>query len=132
MARFAIDSVRRWRNIPVHREVDSRKARWVWKVVLGVAIAVAPLAVYLLQIMSYVQTEYATEDLRAQEARLQEQEQRLSIRRAGLEALPAVEARAGEQLGLLRPPASHVVVVAPGNLARPAPSRAAAPSTTAR
>ena len=132
MARSSFDPVRRWRNVPVQREVDSHRARWVWKVVLGAAIAVAPFAVYLLQIMSYVEIEYAVEDLRGQEARLSEQELRLSIRKAGLEALPAVEVRAGKELGLARPAAGHVVVVAPGDLARTSSLRAAAPPSPTR
>lgn len=120
MARFATDSVRRWRNSPLHREVDSRSARWVWKVVLGLALALAPFAVYLIQNMSFVETSYALEDLRTQETRLQEAERRYRIEKAVQEALPAVEARAGRELGLGRPPVGHVVVVAPGDLARPA------------
>ena len=123
MARMAIDPVRRWRNAPVQREVDSRRVLAVWKVVLGVALAVAPLAVYLLQIMTYVQTEYAIGELRGQQARLLEQERRLSIRKATLESLPAVERRAGTELGLERPPAAHVVVVSPSE--RPAAPPAA-------
>jgi hypothetical protein len=120
MARFAAESVRRWRNSPLHREVDSRSARWVWKVVLGLALALAPFAVYLVQNMSFVETSYALEDLRSQETRLQEAERRYRIEKAVQEALPAVEARSGRELGLTRPPAGHVVVVAPGDLARPA------------
>jgi len=120
MARFAADSVRRWRNSPLHREVDGRSARWVWKVVLGLALALAPFAVYLVQNMSFVETSYALEDLRSQEARLQEAERRYRIERAVLEGLPAVEARSGKELGLTRPPAGHVVVVAPAELGRAA------------
>lgn len=115
------EPARRWRNSAVHREVDSRHARWIWKVVLGAAIALTPVAVYLLQTMSYVQTSYALEELRGREQKLVEAERRLRIEKALLESLPAVEARAGRELGLEHPAASHVVVVAPGDMGRPAP-----------
>jgi len=121
MGPVASEQVRRWRNQSLHREVDRRNSRWVWKLALGIAIAVMPFAVYLLQTMRYVQTSYAIEDLRASEARLSENERRLRIEKATLEALPAVEARAGRDLGLEHAPPSRVVVVSPGDL--PSPSR---------
>jgi hypothetical protein len=124
MSSFATEPARRWRNSPVHREVDNRHARWVWKVVFGVAIALLPFAVYLLQTMTYVQTSYAIEDLRIQESRLFEAERKLRIERAMLESLPAVEERAGRELGLEHAPAAHVVVVSPGELPQPAQSNA--------
>jgi len=121
VSRTATHSVRRWRNSSVHREVDNTHARRVWRVVLGVAIALAPFAVYLLQTMSYVQTSYAIEHLRAEEARLVEADRRYRVERAMLESLPAVEARASGELVLEHPPASHVVVVAHGELPGAAP-----------
>ena len=114
MNTFATEPARRWRNNPVHREVDNRHARWVWKVALGVAIALTPFAVYLLQTMHYVQTSYAIEDLRIRESRLFEAERKLRIERAMLESLPAVEERAGRDLGLEHAQATRVVVVSPG------------------
>jgi hypothetical protein len=120
MSSFATEPVRRWRNSTVHREVDNRRARWVWKVVLGVAIALTPFAVYLLQTMTFVQTSYAIEGLRVREARLFEAERRLRVERAMLESLPAVEHRAASELGLEHASASRVIVVSPGELPRPA------------
>jgi hypothetical protein len=120
MGPVATEHVRGWRNQPLHREVDKRHARWVWTLGLGIAIAAIPFVVYLLQTMSYVQTSYAIENLRASEARLAERERRLRIDKAELESLPAVEARAAHDLGLTRPAPSRVVVVSPGDL--PAPS----------
>jgi cell division protein FtsL len=98
--------------------VDNRHAFWVFKVIVGVAIALVPLAVYLLQTMSYVETSYAIESVRASEARLTDAERRLTIEKAALESLPAVEQRAGAQLKLEHPTASRVVVVAPAELGR--------------
>jgi hypothetical protein len=87
--------------------VDNRHARWVFKLVLAIAFALTPLAVYLLQTMSYVETSYAIEDLRGREARTIESEHRLIIEKAVLQSLPAVEKRAGAQLGLERAPDEH-------------------------
>jgi len=122
MSRPAAASDRGWRNNTVHREVDNRHARWVFKLILGVAIALAPLAVYLLETMSYVETSYAFEELRGREAHTIESEHRLIIEKAVLQSLPTVERRAGAQLGLERAPAAHIVVVSPGDLGRSAPS----------
>lgn len=132
MSSFAAQPARRWRNNAVHREVDNRHARWVWKVVLGVAIAVTPFAAYLLQTMTYVQTSYAIEDLRVQETRLFEAERRLRIERATLESLPSVEKRAGSELGLEHPPSWRVIVISPEELPRPAQSNASASGLPAR
>lgn len=122
MRRQATATDRGWRNSAVHREVDNRHARWVFKLVLAIAFALTPLAVYLLQTMSYVETSYAIEDLRGREARTIESEHRLIIEKAVLQSLPAVEKRAGAQLGLERAPATHLVVVSPGELNRVVPA----------
>ena len=127
MSRPASASDRGWHNSKVHREVDNRQARWVVKFVLGVAIALTPLAVYLLHSMSYVETSYAIEDLRGHEARLNDAERRLSIVKAASESLPAVEKRAAAELGLEHPVAAHVIVVSPGELGRPVVSQAPPP-----
>jgi hypothetical protein len=119
-------SERGWRNSPVHRDPDNRRSLWVLRLVLGVAIALVPLAVYLLQTMSYVETSYAIEDLRGLEARLTDAERRYTIEKAVKESLPAVEQRAGVELGLERPAAARVIVVSATELDQPAPS--AAPS----
>jgi cell division protein FtsL len=125
MNRSASASDRGWQNSAVHREVDNRHAFWVFKVVVSVAVALVPLAVYLLQTMSYVETSYAIEHLRASEARLTDAERRLTIEKAVLESLPAVEQRAGVELKLEHPAASRVIVVSPTELGRPAASGAA-------
>jgi hypothetical protein len=121
MNRHASASSRGWQNSALHREVDNRHARWVFKFVVGVALALTPFAVYLLQTMSYVQTSYAIEGLRGREARLLEAEHRFSIERSVTESLPVVEKRAGNELGLERPPSSHVIVVYPADLGRTVP-----------
>jgi cell division protein FtsL len=121
MATFASEPLRRWRNSALHREVDTDRARWVTRVVLGALVAALPFAAYLLQTMSYVQTRYALENVRVREEHLVESERRYRIEKATLEALPSVEARAGRELGLARPSPSQVVVVTSGELARRSP-----------
>ena len=116
MNRPASVSDRGWSNSAVHRDVDNRHALWVVKVVVGVAVALVPLAVYLLQTMSYVQTSYAIENLRVSESRLTDAERRLTIQKAVMESLPVVEQRVGVELGLEHPAAARVVVVAPTEL----------------
>jgi hypothetical protein len=122
MSRPVTSSDHGWRNNAVHREVDSRNARWVFKIVVGVAIAVPPLAIYLVQTMTYVQTSYAIEDARRHATQLVEWERRLTVEKDVLESLPEVERQAGVRLGLEHAPASHIIVVSPGELDRPAPS----------
>jgi hypothetical protein len=117
MSPSAPNPARGWRNSTPHREVDNRHARWVWKIALGAAVALLPSGVYLLQTMNYVQTSYAIENLRVQEAKLSEAERKLQIERAERESLPVVERRAVQDLGLEHAPASRVIVVASGELA---------------
>lgn len=128
MARLAPEPVRRWRNSPIHREVDGRRSWWVGKFFVGLAVAAIPFGLYVVQTMAYVETSYALEGLRAQHSRLQEAEHRLRIEEATLESLPAVQARATRDLGLVHPPPGHAVVVAPGELVHPS----AVPRPTAR
>lgn len=101
---------RRWRNQSVVRELDRTRARWIWTLLAGVAIAAAPLAVYLVQMMRYVETRYAIEDLRSRQERLLDTERRLQIERAELESLPEVERKAVRDLGLVRPGPGNAVV----------------------
>lgn len=102
---------RRWRNVGVTREHDTRRTRWLWGLLLGLAAAAVPLAFYVIQQMNYVQVRYKIEELRGQQERLLEAERRLRIERAALEALPVVEERAVRELDLARPVPERVVVV---------------------
>jgi hypothetical protein len=132
MNSFATEPARRWRNNTVHREVDHRRARWVWKAALAVTIALTPFAVYLLQTMSFVQSSYAIEELRLREVRLFEAERKLRVEKATLESLPAVEARAASELRLEHAPASRVIVLPPGELPRSVQSVAPARGVPSR
>ncbi|MBZ5638414.1 MAG: cell division protein FtsL [Acidobacteriia bacterium] len=108
---------RHWRNVMVVRERDPRRLRWVMLLLLGVAAAATPVAAYLIQQMQFVETRYRIEELRGRRERLEETERRLRIERATLEALPRVEGRALDELGLVHPTPHQIVVVrssAPG------------------
>jgi cell division protein FtsL len=109
--------LRHWRNVTVVRERDPRPSRWVILLLLGIAAAAVPIAAYLIQQMQYVQACYRIEELRSRRERLEETERRLRIEKATLEALPRVEGRALDELGLVHPTSRQFVVVrssAPG------------------
>jgi cell division protein FtsL len=101
----------RWRNVPLVRERDPRWSRWVWLLVLGAVAVAAPIAAYLVEKMQYVEVRYEIEAQRGRRERLQEVERRLRIERATLEALPRVEGRALDELGLVHPTPRQVVVI---------------------
>lgn len=109
---------RRWRNARLVRQRDIRRTRWLSGLLLGIVVAVAPFTVYLLQQMEYVRVRYKIEELRTQQNRLVEMEQRLRIDRASLQTPSRVESRAVRELGLIHPSPYEVVVVhrpAPGH-----------------
>jgi cell division protein FtsL len=109
--------LRHWRNVMVVRERDTRRSRWVTLLLLGVAAVAMPIAAYLIQQMQYVEARYRIEEMRNRRERLEETERRLRIERATLEALPRVEGRALDELGLVHPTPRQFVVVrssAPG------------------
>lgn len=111
MSAPATTSARRWRNIPVVRELDRTRARWIWTLLIAVIVAVTPFTVYVVQIMRYIETGYAFEELRGRQERLLEEERRLRIDRAELAALPVVERSATTRLGLVRPSPDRVIVL---------------------
>ncbi len=114
MSRSATDpSPRQWRNVTVVRQRDDRRVRRLWGWLIGLVVALTPSAFYLLQQMEYVQVRYRIEELRAERTRLADEERRLRVERATLEALPRVESRAADRLGLVTPPPDRVVVVRP-------------------
>ena len=126
-------SERRWKNVPLTRERDPRRSRWLVALVLGVAALAAPVIAYLLHQMEYVQVRYKIEEMRGKRDQLEETERRLRIERATIQSLPSVEARAGSELGLVRPGPGQVVVAktaSPGRGA--AASRAPDARTEAR
>lgn len=106
-------NARRWKNAAVVRETDRRRVRHLWGWLLGIVLAFVPTSVYLLQQMRYVESRYRIESLRAERERLAEQQRRLLVERASLEALRRVERRAAEELDLVHPVDGRVVVLEP-------------------
>jgi hypothetical protein len=94
MTGSAVAADRRWRNVPLARERDVRRHRWMWTLLLTCLVAFSPFAVYLLEQMQHVQLRYRLESLRAESRRLTETERRLRVRAASLEAPRAVDSRA--------------------------------------
>ena len=104
---------RRWRNVPLSRERDLRRVRWMWTLLAAGLVSFSPFAVYLLEQMQHVQLRYQVEELRSESRRLTEAERRLRVQAANLESPRAVEARAQDELGLVHPASNQRVVILP-------------------
>ena len=111
MNRPSVSPGRGWRNAPVVRERDDRRARWLWKIIFAMLVSAVPLIGYLLQQMDYVDLRYRLEGQRGYQRKLVEAERRLRIERAMLQALPVVESHAAKGIGLVHPSPEQVVVV---------------------
>jgi cell division protein FtsL len=109
---------RRWRNGSIVRQRDRRGTQGLWLWALGLAVAVLPAAVYLVEQGWCTRLAYHSDELRAELETLEERERRLRVERARLERLSEIESWAHEQ-GLVRPEPQHVVIVslvdAPGD-----------------
>ena len=104
---------RRWRNAPPTRESDPTQPRWL-ALFLGIlAIAAAPLLVYVLTQNQHVDARYRIQRLREAQDRLVQGERRLRVEAARLGTPSRVEQEARDRLGLVRPPAGHQVVLLP-------------------
>jgi cell division protein FtsL len=98
-------------NSQVVREVDPRSSRDLWTLLMVVAALVAGLVLYAWPTLELRQAAVAKQQLSREGDRLREQNRKLRLEKAALEDLRRVEAIAGRQLGLRRPPAEQVVVV---------------------
>ena len=104
----------RWRNRAVLREIDDRRVRRLGRIVLAMAVAAAPTAVYLVQQNESLEIRYEVNDLRAQRESLLKKERRLTLERARLESLTSIESWAKRKHGMIQPgPGSVVVIPAP-------------------
>jgi cell division protein FtsL len=101
----------RWRNRAVLREIDDRRVRRLGRVVLAMAVAAAPTAVYLVQQNESLEIRYEVNELRARRELLLKQERRLSLEQARLESLTSIESWAKSKHGMIQPGAESVVVV---------------------
>jgi hypothetical protein len=122
----AANGQQRWRNRRLERETDSRRARSLWILLLGIVAALMPLALYLVQQMNYIRVSYEIERVREEHQRFAEAERKFRLQRSSLECLERVESRA-RGLGLVQPDPDDVIVVlrtgapADGNLLARAP-----------
>jgi cell division protein FtsL len=101
----------RWRNRTVHREIDARKMRRVWKLILAFVVAVTPTAAYLVQLNESVKLGYQVDRVEDERERLRVAKQRLILERARLESLTRIEDWAVRGHGLVRPGPDSVVMV---------------------
>ena len=109
---------RRWENRVIEREHDRLHTRSLRGVVLGLVLAFAPSAAYLLQQNECLELTYRIDALRREQDLLAELERQLSLERADLEALDAIERWATRAQGLARP-ADHEVVILDTTPSRP-------------
>jgi hypothetical protein len=110
MSLFTPEQKKRWRNVALVRERDDRSTRSYWVLLLGIVVALSPLAIYLIEQMQYVRVQYQIEEVRKDYDRFLEAEQRFRAQRATMECLPTIEKRAAA-LGLVHPSADQVVIV---------------------
>jgi len=99
-----------WSNREVVREMDPRRGRLAWCLFLGIALAVVPSAVCLLQQNECLELNYQIADLRSERERLVELQRRLRAEIASRQSLDSIEEWAGRN-GLVRPSSHEAVVV---------------------
>ena len=104
---------RRWKNRSVVRELDGARARWLWLMVVGIALASAPAGAWLVCQNSCLKLSYELNTMRDAHELLLEQERRLRYERARLASLARIETWARKERGLVEPRAGEVVVIRP-------------------
>ncbi len=102
---------RGWSNRPLVREPDAQRARSLWRVLGGLAIALAPAGVCLVQQNECLRVVYELNALRVEHDALREEAQRLRVERARLESFARIEVWAVEERGLRRPDPARVLVL---------------------
>ena len=131
MPRGGTQAQRHWRNRAVLREIDDRRVRRLWRLVLSMVVAAAPMAVYVLQQNESLKLSYEINALRAEREQLLTEERRLNVEKTRLESLARVERWALEERGLVLPD-GEIVVVIPGSEAETGELLAAAPRGAAK
>lgn len=102
---------RRWRNRSVVRERDEHHVRWLWGMLAGIVLALAPAAAYLLCQNDCLKVVYQTSRLEAEQERLQEETRRLEAKRAELESPARIDSWAQRKSGLVLPASEQVFIV---------------------
>jgi len=111
MTRSRDRAQRQWQNRAVLREIDDRRVRRLWRLVLSIVVAAAPMAVWVLQQNESLKLSYEINALRAEREQLLTEERRLNAEKTRLESLARVERWALEEHGLVLPDGEAVVVV---------------------
>jgi len=122
---------RHWQNRAVLREIDDRRVRRLWRLVLSMVVAAAPMAVYVLQQNESLKLSYEINALRAEREQLLTEERRLNVEKTRLESLARVESWALEERGLVLPD-GEIVVVVPGPKAEAGALMASTPEGAAK
>lgn len=131
MTRGGAQTQRHWRNRAVLREIDDRRVRRLWRLVLSMVVAAAPMAVYVLQQNESLKLSYEINALRAEREQLLTEERRLNVEKTRLESLARVERWALQEQGLVLPDGESVVVV-PGSRTEAGALMASAPEGVAK
>ena len=116
------ESLRRWSNRPVTREVDRHGAQWLWGLVLAVVLAAVPAATYQLQQNECLRLTYEVNELTTRYEELVEEERRLTVRHAAAGSFDVIESWALRE-GMVHPGPKQIVVI------REQPAPETAPAT---
>jgi hypothetical protein len=124
---------RRWRNRSIVRERDEHQVRWLWGMLTGIVLALAPAGAYLLCQNDCLKLAYQVNRLELEHEDLLEQARRLDAKRAELESPARIDAWARRDPGLVLPASEQVFIVqqdidrSEGLMAR-APDRSESPA----
>jgi cell division protein FtsL len=111
MTRSNSDPVHGWRNRPLVREPDPRRAKFMRRMLITLGLALAPAGVFLLQQNECLTLSYKVEAIRSEQESLRKEERDLRVERAELESLTSIEQWAVEKRRLQRPKPENVVIV---------------------
>lgn len=101
-------TTRRWKNVDLRLETDPRRNVKLVMVLLAIAVALAPLVMYVVQQNRYTKTRYQIQEAQNEFDRLVEEEGRFLIEKASMQNFQRVE-RAAPRIGLRQTEPDKVV-----------------------
>lgn len=101
-------TTRRWKNVDLSLETDPRRNVKLVMVLLAIAVALAPLVMYVVQQNRYTKTRYQIQEAQNEFDRLVEEEGRFLIEKASMQNFQRVE-RAAPRIGLRQTEPDKVV-----------------------
>jgi cell division protein FtsL len=119
-------------NSKVVREMDPRRGRELWLLLLLAACLVGSLVLYAWPNLELRQAAQSRGRMERERERLLEENRKLRLERSALENLRRVEAIATREMGMVTPPPEQVVVVEKPAPAPSTPHLASAPAAEAR